>query len=104
LCRRAWQGFKKTIGPDHIMTLYSVRHLAMLYTAEHKLGEAEQLHQRVLEGIERKFDPKHRLTLNIVSDLAFITYFSGSHIRHRRCSSELGSDLRRSSALTMNPP
>jgi Tfp pilus assembly protein PilF len=48
--QRALQGFEKTLGLEHTSTLQIVNNLGNLFVDQGKLGEAEQMYQRALQG------------------------------------------------------
>jgi tetratricopeptide (TPR) repeat protein len=41
------------LGPDHTSTLDTVNNLGNLYKSQGKLGEAEKMYQRALQGYEK---------------------------------------------------
>jgi tetratricopeptide (TPR) repeat protein len=51
--QRALAGYEKALGPDHTSTLETVNNLGLLYRAQGKLAEAEQMYQRALAGYEK---------------------------------------------------
>jgi tetratricopeptide (TPR) repeat protein len=51
---KALAGYEKALEPDHILTLNVVRNLEVLYRAQGKLNEAEQMYKRSLAGREKK--------------------------------------------------
>jgi tetratricopeptide (TPR) repeat protein len=51
---QALAGYEKALGPDDILTLTVVRNLEVLYRAQGKLDEAEQMYKRLLAGREKR--------------------------------------------------
>ena len=49
--------------------LYAIHGLGILYADQGKLGEAEKMYQRALEGKEKALGQDHTSTLNIVNNL-----------------------------------
>jgi Tfp pilus assembly protein PilF len=47
---RALQGYEKALGPEHTSTLNTVNNLGNLYADQGKLGEAERMYERALQG------------------------------------------------------
>ena len=67
--QRALQGFEKSRGLDHILTLSTVNNLGALYADQGKLNEAEKMYQRALQGKEKAWGPDHTSTLSTVNNL-----------------------------------
>jgi tetratricopeptide (TPR) repeat protein len=52
---KAWgpDGYEKAWGPDYISTLSTINNLGNLYADQGKLGEAEKMYRRALDGYEK---------------------------------------------------
>jgi tetratricopeptide (TPR) repeat protein len=50
---------EKVLGPDHTSTLSTVNNLGLLYVAQGKLDEAEEMYQRALAGYEKALGSDH---------------------------------------------
>ena len=61
--RRDFEGFERTLGRDHPVTLVSVDNLGSLLQAQGKLILAEPFFRRALEGFERTLGRDHPDTL-----------------------------------------
>ncbi|KAH8592605.1 hypothetical protein B0O99DRAFT_674331 [Bisporella sp. PMI_857] len=68
----ALQGYEKTRGPEHTLTLNTVNNLGLLYADQGKLAEAEQMYQRALQGYEKAWGPEHTSTLDTVNNLGIL--------------------------------
>jgi tetratricopeptide (TPR) repeat protein len=69
---RALQGKEKALGADHTSTLDTVNNLAVLYTNQGKLDEAEKMYERALQGKEKALGAEHTSTLATVNNLAIL--------------------------------
>jgi tetratricopeptide (TPR) repeat protein len=54
------------------VVLYAIHELGIFYADQCKLGEAEQMYERALQGREEALGPTHMLTLNIVNNLGIL--------------------------------
>jgi serine/threonine protein kinase len=72
LLRRAWEGRREVLGPEHPDTLTSMNNLALVLNDQLKLGEAEALHRQVLEARRRTRGPEHPDTLTSMNNLASV--------------------------------
>jgi len=54
------------------LTLHTVNNLGLLYTNQGKLGEAEKIYQRALEGYEKALRRDHTSTLSTVNNLGLL--------------------------------
>ncbi|KAL6807195.1 hypothetical protein GGI42DRAFT_320215 [Trichoderma sp. SZMC 28013] len=70
---------EKTLGRDHVLTLFIVRSLASLYGNQNKLREAEEMYNRVLEGDEKTLGRDHISTLCTVNSLGVVYNAQGKH-------------------------
>ena len=65
---RALQGYEEALGPSHTSTLDKVNNLGLLYANQGKLGEAEKMYMRALQGhaeaLESKTLSTYRPALN----------------------------------------
>ena len=52
--------------------LGAIHGLGMLYADQGKLGEAEKMYQRALEGMEKALGPDHISTLNTINNLGLL--------------------------------
>jgi tetratricopeptide (TPR) repeat protein len=66
---RALAGKEKALGPEHSSTLDTVNNLGILYRAQGKLAQAEQMYLRALAGTEKALGPEHSSTLYTVNNL-----------------------------------
>ena len=48
--QRALEGYKKTLGSDHISTFDTINNMGLLYKKQGKLVEAEKMYRRALDG------------------------------------------------------
>lgn len=69
---RALTGTEKALGPEHALTLDTVRNLGTLYHYQSKLKEAEDRLERALTGTEKALGPEHMLTLSVVNNLGLL--------------------------------
>jgi Tetratricopeptide repeat len=69
---RALAGREKALGSDHPSTLKTVNNLGMLYRAQGRLAEAEQIHLRALAEREKTLGPDHTSTLETVDNLGML--------------------------------
>jgi tetratricopeptide (TPR) repeat protein len=69
LLERALAGKEKALGRDHTSTLDTVHNLGLLYYAQGKLDEAEQMYIRALAGREKALGRDHTSTLDTVNNL-----------------------------------
>ncbi|KAL9134141.1 MAG: hypothetical protein Q9175_004673, partial [Cornicularia normoerica] len=67
--QRAWTGYEKAFGPDHISTLSTVNNLGVIYRQQGKLTEAESMNQLAWTGREKALGPDHISTLETVHNL-----------------------------------
>jgi tetratricopeptide (TPR) repeat protein len=65
--QRALQGFEKTLGPNHTLTLQAVSNLGSSYACQDMLAEAEKMYERALRGFEKAFESK--LILETINNL-----------------------------------
>jgi len=68
---RALAGKEKALGPNHTSTLDAV---GLLYRAQGKLAEAEQMYVRALARKEKALGPDHTSTLDAVGNLPLAMY------------------------------
>jgi formylglycine-generating enzyme required for sulfatase activity len=78
-CRRALEGYEKSLGPDHPDTLASVNNLARLLKKQGDYVAAEPLYRRALEGQEKSLGPDHPDTLASVGNLASLHDEAAEH-------------------------
>ncbi len=69
---RVVQGYEKTLGPDHALTLNTVNNLGTVYQLQFKLDKAEKMYQRALEGKKKVFGLGHESTLSTINNLGTI--------------------------------
>ncbi|OCK87015.1 uncharacterized protein K441DRAFT_711743 [Cenococcum geophilum 1.58] len=70
--RRALEGSKKVLGPEHPYTLTSVSKLGSVLSSQGKYEEAEAMHRRALEGYKKVLRPEHPHTLISIGNLALV--------------------------------
>ncbi|RPA92392.1 hypothetical protein L873DRAFT_1794296 [Choiromyces venosus 120613-1] len=70
MSRRALEGFKKVLGPDHPTTFTSVCNLAGVLEGQGKYDESEKIWRRVLEAREKALGPEHNEVYKILQRLA----------------------------------
>lgn len=63
------EGFEKTLGPEHILTLNTVNNLGVVYAAQRRLTDAEPMYKRILQGYEKTLGPEDISTLRAASNL-----------------------------------
>ena len=61
-----------TLGPNHLLTLNTIRGLGNLYWDQMNLSEAEVMYEHVLAGFTAKLGPHHKETLKIFVDLGIM--------------------------------
>jgi tetratricopeptide (TPR) repeat protein len=69
---RALKGKEKALGADHTSTLDAVHSLAILYTDQGKLLEAEEIYKRALRGYKKALGADHTSTLDTVHNLGVL--------------------------------
>lgn len=62
MIRRALQGYQKTLGPDHILTLTALYNLGYIFLRQGKLEEAEPMYRRALQGYQTTLGREHHYT------------------------------------------
>jgi eukaryotic-like serine/threonine-protein kinase len=70
MARSATDGLKRTLGPDHPVTLSSMMNLAISYGALGRYAEALKLIEETLALTKTKLGPDHPETLNGMNNLA----------------------------------
>jgi tetratricopeptide (TPR) repeat protein len=70
--QRAFEGFEKALGPEHISTLLAVNNLGSLDRDQGKLDEAEQMYERAFEGFKNALGVEHTSTLCMVNNLGLV--------------------------------
>jgi tetratricopeptide (TPR) repeat protein len=75
--QRALEGFKRTLGSEHLSTLQTVYNLGILYRDQGRLKEAESMSQRAMEGFEEALGREHTSTLSTVGNLGILYYNQG---------------------------
>jgi tetratricopeptide (TPR) repeat protein len=66
---RAYYLRKKYFGPEHSLTLSSLRSLAGAFQSLGEYSKAQQLYEQALETMEKALGPGHPSTLNTVNNL-----------------------------------
>jgi len=67
---QALHGYKKTLRPNHTLTLQIINNLANLYSDQGKLAKAKTIYIQVLYNYKKVLESNYILTLNIVNNLA----------------------------------
>ena len=60
------------VAEERVVILDAIHLLGILYTDQSKLGEAEKMYQRALQGKEKALGAEHTLTLNTVNNLGLL--------------------------------
>ncbi|PUU77946.1 hypothetical protein B9Z19DRAFT_1127577 [Tuber borchii] len=80
--RRALEIREKALGPQHLDTLTTIDHLAIVLRKLGKYDEAERMHRRALEGTEQHLGPDHITALARVDSLARVGCEKGLGSEH----------------------
>ncbi len=70
---RAIRLWEASVGPEHLSTAQGLTNLALIYSAQGKYGEAEQLHQRALHIREQALGPEHPEVAKSLNNLAVLS-------------------------------
>ena len=62
--QQALARFEKALGPENRSTLGTVKNLGLLYSAQGKMREAEDMYTRALAGMEKAWGPEDKTTLD----------------------------------------
>ncbi|KAL6905057.1 TPR-like protein [Trichoderma evansii] len=76
------QGLKleeKTLGKDHLLTLFSMNRLAIVLKRQGRYQESEKMHRQTLQLQEGVFGKDHPKTLNSLNGLAIVLSDLGKH-------------------------
>lgn len=68
---------EQEFGPEDILTLAMVNNLAFLYDEQGKLGQAEQMYTRAMNGLEKLLGPEHIASLETVNNLGVLYWEQG---------------------------
>jgi tetratricopeptide (TPR) repeat protein len=78
MLRRALNGYKKVLGPEHSSTLDAFNSLGLVYEKLEKEAEALDMFSQALDGYERVLGPNHLSTLKVLDNIANVHYEQGS--------------------------
>jgi tetratricopeptide (TPR) repeat protein len=70
--KRAFEGWEKTLGLDHTLTLRTITNLGVVYRKQGRLLEAEAMYKRAFKGHEKALGSDHTLTLQTISNLGVV--------------------------------
>ncbi|KAJ5652614.1 hypothetical protein N7507_010040 [Penicillium longicatenatum] len=70
--QRARAGYEKALGPDHILTLDTLKNLGGFYLDQGRLDEAEPIWRRARIGYEEVLGPSHLSTLDAIGNLGLL--------------------------------
>jgi tetratricopeptide (TPR) repeat protein len=74
---RIWEA---SVGPEHLSTAQGLNNLALIYSAQGKFGEAEQLLQRALHIREQALGPEHPEVAESLTNLAVLAGMQGKYL------------------------
>ena len=98
--QRALDGKEKALGTDHLSTVHTVQHIAIVFTRQGKYDKALEWYQRALDGREKVLGNDHPSTLHTVNNMAFVFNIQGKYDKalewYQRaldgCEKALGND------------